>query len=86
MELGLTWDEAVSAFGLAAKTAAHAAASTGDNVNEDCVAIARQRLDEAFASDVRVVMTIANSEHAGEDVQDNPLLATARRRNAGRLD
>jgi len=85
MELGLTWDEAVAAFGLAAKAAAHAAASTGDNANEDCVAIGRQRLEEAFESDVRVVMSIADPEHGSEDTQDNPLLAIAQRRNAGRL-
>jgi Na+/alanine symporter len=85
MELGLTWDEAVAAFGLAAKAAAHAAASTSDDTNENCVAIARQRLDDAFATDVRVVVTIADSEHVGDDVQDNPLLATAHRRHGGRL-
>ncbi|HKR42543.1 MAG TPA: hypothetical protein VJU59_23210 [Paraburkholderia sp.] len=85
IELGLTWDEAVSAFGLAAKAAAHAAASTSDNANEDCVAIARQRLDDAFASDVRVVVTVSDLEHVTENSQDNPLLATAHRRHGGRL-
>ncbi|MBB2984258.1 hypothetical protein FHX57_007388 [Paraburkholderia tropica] len=85
MELGLTWDEAVAAFGLAAKAAAQAAESSGGKANEDCVAIARQRLDDAFALDVRVIVTIAESEPARGDVQDNPLLATARRRHGGRL-
>ena len=85
MELGLTWDEAVTAFGLAAKAAANAAASTSENASEDCVAIAHQRLEEAFATEVRVVLTIAGSERISEDLQDNPLLATAHRRHGGRL-
>jgi hypothetical protein len=85
MELGLTWDEAVAAFGLAAKAAAQAAESSSDNGNEDCVALARQRLEDAFASDVRVIVTIAESEPSREDAQDNPLLATAHRRHGGRL-
>ncbi|WP_321867485.1 hypothetical protein [Paraburkholderia tropica] len=85
MELGLTWDEAVAAFGLAAKAAAQAAASTSENSNEDCVALARQRLDEAFAIDVRVVVTIDEARHVGGDAQDNPLLATAHRRQGSKL-
>lgn len=82
MDLGLTWDEAVTAFGLAAKAAAKAAASTSDN---DCVAIAKQKLEEAFATKVRVVVTIADSEQISEELQSNPLLATAHRRHGGRL-
>ena len=85
MDLGLTWDEAVTAFGLAAKAAANAAASTSGNASEDCVAMAHQRLEEVFAAEVRVVVTIASSERNSEDSQDNPLLATAHRRNSGRL-
>lgn len=85
MELGLTWDEAVTAFGLAAKAAAKAAASTSDNGSEDRVAIAKQKLEEAFATKVRVVVTIADSEQISEELQDNPLLATAHRRHGGRL-
>lgn len=85
MELGLTWDEAVTAFGLAAKAAAQAAASTSENVKEDCIALARQRLDEAFAIDVRVVVTIDEAGHVGDDAQENPLLATAHRRQGSKL-
>ncbi|HTR07210.1 MAG TPA: hypothetical protein VMJ11_11250, partial [Paraburkholderia sp.] len=55
MELGLTWDEAVGAFGLAAKASAEAAASAGDR--EDCVEFARRKLEEAFAQDVRAIIS-----------------------------
>jgi hypothetical protein len=83
MESGLTWDEAVAAFGLAAKASAEAAASAGNG--EDCVEFARRRLEEAFAQDVRVVISEAGSKARSAEIEENPLLATARRRQAGKL-
>ena len=83
MESGLTWDEAVAAFGLAAKASAEAAASAGHG--DDCVELARQRLEEAFAQHVRVIISEAGPKANRAEVEDNPLLATARRRHTTRL-
>ncbi|QBR04147.1 hypothetical protein [Paraburkholderia pallida] len=83
MECGLTWDEAVAAFGLAAKASAEAAASAGNG--EDCIELARRRLEEAFAQEVRVTISEAGSETTSAEVEDNPLLATAHRRHAAKL-
>jgi hypothetical protein len=87
IELGLTWEEAVAAFGLAARATAQAAASAGAGAQpgEDCVAIARQQLIEAFEFNVRVIVTTEHPESAEEEADDNPLLATARRRHGSRL-
>ena len=83
MACGLTWDEAVAAFGLAAKTSATAAVSAGNG--EDCIEFARRRLEEAFAQDVRVIIAEAGSKAGSAEVEDNPLLATAHRRHPGKL-
>ncbi|HKR39386.1 MAG TPA: hypothetical protein VJU59_06805 [Paraburkholderia sp.] len=83
MEFDLTWDEAVAPFGLAAKASAKAAASAGDG--EDCVEFARWQLEEAFAQDVRVIISEVRSKASSAEVEDNPLLATARRRQAAKL-
>jgi hypothetical protein len=85
MENGLSWDEAVAAFGLAAKASAQAAASAADGSDDDCVEFARRRLEEAFNQDVRVIVTETGSAEPSAEVEDNPLLATARRRQTGRL-
>jgi hypothetical protein len=85
IELGLTWEEAVAAFGLAARATAQAAAGAGAEPGEDCVSIARQQLIEAFEFDVRVIVTTEHPESAEEAADDNPLLATARRRHGSRL-
>lgn len=85
MESGLNWDEAVAAFGLAAKASAQAAASAADGTGEDCVEFARRRLEEAFNQDVRVIVTEAGSTERSAEVEDNPLLATARRRQAAKF-
>jgi hypothetical protein len=77
IELGLTWDEAVAAFGLAARATAQAAASAGADPGEDCVSIARQRLIEAFEFNVRVIVTTNPPDGGEEEADDNPLLATA---------
>jgi hypothetical protein len=42
---GLTWDEAIIAFGIAAKAIAAQAAVQGSGTLDDCVAHARSRLD-----------------------------------------
>lgn len=75
---GLTWDETVAVFGLAAKSLAYAAAAAGEAAVEDCIAHARKRLDEAFAQDVKVI--VAEPAAPGAEARDNALLATARRR------
>jgi hypothetical protein len=85
IENGLNWDEAVAAFGLAAKASAQAAASAADGSDEDCVEFARRRLEEAFNQDVRVTVTEAGSTEHRAEVEDNPLLATARRRQTARF-
>ncbi|WP_157131266.1 hypothetical protein [Burkholderia pseudomallei] len=61
MNSGLTWDEAVAAFGLAAKATAAVAAQAGDGSAENCEAHARKRFEESFAQNVTVVL-------AGSDV------------------
>ncbi|MGU4703171.1 hypothetical protein K6L09_41630 [Burkholderia cepacia] len=56
MATGLAWDEAVAAFGLASKAVSQAAASAGDASLQECIALARQRFDEAFSQKVEVVV------------------------------
>ncbi|WP_321844994.1 hypothetical protein [Paraburkholderia bannensis] len=85
IELGLTWDEAVTAFGLAARATAQAAASAGADPGEDCVAIARQQLMEAYEFNVRVIVTTNQPDGAENEEDDNPLLATALRRHGSKL-
>lgn len=85
MTTGLTWDEAVAAFGLAAKAAAQAAATAGDRNVDECVAFALRRLEEAFAQDVRVVVADPDVKEHKAETAENPLLATARRRQAARF-
>ncbi|WP_322047325.1 hypothetical protein [Paraburkholderia sp. J67] len=85
MELGLTWNEAVAAFGLAARATAQTAASAQKSPGEDYVSIARQQLIEAFEVDVRVIVTTSPSDDVGEEADDNPLLATALRRHGSKL-
>lgn len=85
MELGLTWDESVTAFGLAAKAAAQAAASAGLHSDQDCVAIAGERLNEAFAQEIRVIVAIDEFAAVSDEADSNPLLAIAHRRHMGKL-
>lgn len=85
MEIGLTWDEAACVFGLAAKTAAQLAASAGGMDIDACIVTARERFEEAFSQDVRVVVNTAGMDEAGNEAADNPLLGTARRRQSGKL-
>lgn len=53
MVSGLSWDESIAAFGIAAKVMAEEAAKNGDG--EDCLAHARKRFDEGCAQPVQVV-------------------------------
>lgn len=89
-EIGLSWDEAVCVFGLAAKTAAQVAASAGGLDADECITLARERFVEAFAQDVRVVVNAVATEAdtapaASTRTEDNPLLDTAKRRQSGKL-
>ncbi|SEI14582.1 hypothetical protein [Paraburkholderia hospita] len=70
MNSGLAWDEAVAAFGLAAKAAAQAAASAGDGSAAECVDQARMRFEEAFAQDVRVVVVGADMQQIRDAYAD----------------
>ena len=83
MASGLMWDDAVAAFGPAAKAAAQAVASAGHAPAAECVALARRRFEEAFAQDVNVV--VVDGDAPKRDAEDNPLLATARRRQSSKL-
>jgi len=56
MASGLTWDEAVAAFGLASKATAVIASKSGDGIAKDCVAHSRKRFEEAFAQPVQVIV------------------------------
>lgn len=79
---GLTWEEAVVVFGLAAKASAQAAAAAGDGTAAECVTLARKRFEEAFSQQVHVI--VADNSMVSLDVagDDNALLATAQRRQA----
>ncbi|MEX3917941.1 hypothetical protein AB4Y43_17115 [Paraburkholderia sp. BR10872] len=77
---GLTWDEAVAVFGLAAKASAQAAAAAGEGPEADCVAHARKRFEEAFAQPLHVVVAATPATSVDAAASDNALLATAHRR------
>jgi hypothetical protein len=77
---GLTWDEAVAVFGLAAKASAQAAAAAGEGTQADCVAYARKRFEEAFAQEMRVVVDDRSAAAPDPTVGDDALLASIRRR------
>lgn len=81
IELGLTWEQAVAVFGIAAKALAQAAASANGKEVTDYEDIARQGLLEAFDHEVNVVVTNAGSEQNENEREGNALLAIARRRN-----
>ncbi|WP_434667221.1 hypothetical protein P5W99_38525 [Paraburkholderia sp. A3BS-1L] len=85
MTTGLTWEEIVAAFGLAAKATAQAAASAGDAPADECVARARSCLEDAFEQDVHVVIADGGAPKGDAEADENPLLATARRRHMSKL-
>ena len=73
MNSGLAWDDAVAAFGLAAKAAAQAAASAGDGNSAECVDQAKMRFEEAFAQDVRVVVVGTDMERIRDSYSDGDI-------------
>ncbi|WP_321867344.1 hypothetical protein [Paraburkholderia tropica] len=84
IELGLSWNDAIGVFGLAAKAIAQAAAAADDGEPEKFVVKGRRHLLDAFDREVRVVITPLDP--AGNDeVRSNSLLATARRRAQTKL-
>ncbi|MBB2926761.1 hypothetical protein [Paraburkholderia silvatlantica] len=85
MTTGLTWDEAVAVFGLAAKATAQTAVRLGAGTPADCLTVARIRFEDAFAQDVRVVVTESAAQARHVAHSDNPLLATAHRRHTAKL-
>ncbi|WP_321899411.1 hypothetical protein [Paraburkholderia heleia] len=85
MTTGLTWEEIVAAFGLAAKATAQAAASAGDAPVDECVARARSCLEDAFEQYVYVVIADGGAPKGDAEADENPLLATARRRHMSKL-
>lgn len=60
MESGLTWDETVAAFGVAAKALAGSAHRDGDGALEDCQDHARKRFEQGFAQEVQVVFAMSD--------------------------
>jgi hypothetical protein len=74
---GLTWDEAVAAFGVAAQATAVAASTAGDGTQEECIAHARKRLEEGFGQHVQVFFAGADLNqlrNAFSDVDANAVL------------
>jgi len=51
---GLTWDESVTAFGLATKALAVKACVEGDGSKESCINHAEKRLQQGFSQEVDV--------------------------------
>lgn len=85
MTTGLTWDEAVAVFGLAAKATAQAAARMGAGTPARCVTLAHVRFEDAFSQDVRVVVSVSGAPQRHEDSADHSLPATAHRRHAANV-
>jgi hypothetical protein len=55
MQSGLTWDEAIAAFGLASKALSFAAANNGNDPLEVCIAHAKKRFEQGLNQDARMV-------------------------------
>lgn len=81
IDAGLTWDEAVAVFGLAAKASAQAAAAAGEDTEPDCVAHARRRLEEAFGLEIHVLVADTAAASLESATGESALLATSRRRH-----
>lgn len=60
MASGLTWDETIGAFGLAAKALADGASREGDGPLYDCVAHAQKRFAEGIAQPVQLVFAASD--------------------------
>lgn len=70
MESGLSVNEAVMAFGLASKATAIAVAKLGDGNVEDCVELARGRIEEAFAQPVEVFVAVTDMDRLRQAYRD----------------
>ncbi|ASL48886.1 hypothetical protein bAD24_p00925 (plasmid) [Burkholderia sp. AD24] len=60
LESGLSVNEVVTAFGIASKATAIAVAKLGDGNVENCVELARKRVEQAFAQPVEVIVAGAD--------------------------
>lgn len=59
---GLSWDEAVAAMGIVAKSLAVEASSKGDDTEENCVVLAKKRFVEAVSQNVRLIFVCSDIE------------------------
>lgn len=66
MSSGLSWDESIAAFGLAAKALADSAKQNGDG--SDCCVHALKRFNEGFSQPVRLIF--AGSDPAAFKMYD----------------
>jgi hypothetical protein len=62
MQSGLSWDEAVAAFGICAKMLASNASQRGDGTPASCTDHAQKRFQEGLGLDVQVHVVIATSD------------------------
>ncbi|WP_321897720.1 hypothetical protein [Paraburkholderia heleia] len=60
-------------------------AASGIGALADCLTVARIRFEDAFAQDVRVVVTESAAQARPVVHSDNPLVATAHRRHTAKL-
>jgi hypothetical protein len=70
LKSGLSVNEAVTAFGMASKATAVAVAKLGDGNVDDCVELARKRVEEGFAQPVHVIVAGADLQRLREAYQD----------------
>jgi hypothetical protein len=70
MESGLSVNEVVTAFAIASKATAIAVAKLGDGNVEECVELARTRIEEAFAQPVKVIVAGTDMERLREAYQN----------------
>ncbi|OJW46189.1 MAG: hypothetical protein BGO63_03725 [Candidatus Accumulibacter sp. 66-26] len=82
MASGLSWDESVAAFGLAAKALADGAAKEGDGSSADCQAHAQKRFTEGFAQTVQLVFVSADLSQLKQAYSDDPAAARTILKNA----
>jgi hypothetical protein len=80
---GLTVEDALTALGLAVKALAHLVARESDGNQKESEAHAMQLVEAAVQQDAPGV--IIGRKDGGADADDNPLLATSRRRQTVKL-
>lgn len=59
---GLTWDEAVAAFGCAARGLAVQASGEGDGTRQDCIEHALKRFNEGLEQNVSIETSVQSSK------------------------